>query len=138
MPLFSWDEARRVRGTIEAELSKRGRNSIVGLLRYAGDYHEFFRKKIGRRREESFEVSNIGVFKPDGHGQETGDWRVGRVVFSQSANVVGAALEASLVTGGDGRLNMGFSWLEGVVDSEWMEKVMKALKSMMEEVGGKT
>ena len=131
---FSWDEARRVKSAIDAELDKKGHDSVVGLLRYAGDLLAFLNKKVGKERDQSFEVSNIGVFKsaPANSGENV--WSVGRMVFSQSANVAGPALEASLVTGGDGRLTLGFSWLEGIVDGDWVETVMTALKRNMENL----
>lgn len=135
--LFSWDEARRVRSTIQGEVGKEGKDSHVALLRFAGNLHTFFKGKIGKPRDESFEFSNIGVFKTK---RQEGDdnspnWDIGKVVFSQSADIVGAAVEASLVTGNDGRLNIGFSWLEGVVEGSWVERVMKSLKGVIEGNG---
>lgn len=136
--LFSWDEARRVRATIENELSKNGKDSVVDLLRFAGKLHDYFTKKIGNSRDESFELSNIGVFRDSRNEQDLGSWKIGRVVFSQSADVVGAAFETSLVTGCDGCLNIGFSWLEGIVDGGWMEQVMETLKHLIEDVAEST
>ena len=134
MELFSWEEARRVRATIENELNKEGKDSVVGLLRFAGDLHDYFKKKIGKPREESFEFSNIGAFKSGQEEQKNGSWEIGRVLFSQSADVVGAAFETSLVTGGDGCLNIGFSWLEGIVEGDWMQQVIDTLKRLVEDI----
>lgn len=139
LELFSWEEARRVKATIDAELRKNGRNTAAGLLRYVRDSHRFFKKKVGKPREHSFELSNIGLFKPavqqeGSKGEEEEGWRIGRMIFSQSADVVGAGFEACLVTGGDGRLTFGFSWLEGIVEGVWMEKVIEELKGMMEKM----
>ena len=131
---FSWDEAGRVKAIIEVELNQKGNDSVVGLLRYAGDLTSYLGKKIGKERDQSFEVSNIGVFKPAPVHDGDDLWSVARMVFSQSANVVGPALGTSLVTGGDGRLSVGFSWLDGVVETEWVEMVMRALKSKMEDL----
>lgn len=135
--LFFWDEARRVRSTIQREVGKEGKDSHVALLRFAGNLHTFFKGKIGKPRDESFEFSNIGVFKMKRQegDDNTPNWDIGKVVFSQSADIGGAAVEASLVTGNDGRLNIGFSWLEGVVEGSWVERVMKSLKGVIEENG---
>ena len=138
MELFSWEDARRVKATIKNELDRKGKDSVVGLLRFAGDLHSYFTKKIGKPREESFEFSNIGVFKSNQDAQKDSNWKIGRVVFSQSADVVGAAFETSLVTGGDGCLNIGFSWLEGVVDGDWMKQVIDTLKHLVEDVVQRT
>lgn len=35
--------------------------------------------------------------------------------------MVGVAFDACLVTGGDGQVTMDFSWLEGIVEGEWLE-----------------
>ncbi|KAI1618915.1 alcohol acetyltransferase, partial [Exophiala viscosa] len=132
--LFSWDEARRVRKTIETELNKEGKDNVVGLLKYAGDIHQRFKGKIGKDRDETFEISNIGVYKTGFAGDMDCEWRVGRVVFSQCADVCGPAIGLSLATGGDGCLNIGFSWLEGIVEGRWMEQMMTTLWDLVDEV----
>lgn len=60
--------------------------------------------------------------------------RLGEWVFSQSTDVLWPAFETALVTGGEGCLNMGFSWLEGIVDGGWKEKVLGMLKQLVEDV----
>ena len=131
---FPWDEACKVKATIDIELAKKGNDNVIGLLRYAGNLHTFLSKKVGKEREQSFEVSNIGVFKSVLTGQSDKSWSIGRMVFSQCSNVAGPALNLSMVTGGDGCLTMGISWLEGVVETEWAQLVLKDLKSMIEEL----
>lgn len=133
-PAFAWDDARRVRAGIEAELRGGGRDTRVGLLRYAGGLREFFSRKVGRRREVSFEFSNVGIFT-QGQGEGGGDsWSAGRCVFSQSAGVIGPAIEVSVVTGGDECLSVGLSWLEGIVDGDWMENVIRTYKATLEQI----
>ena len=132
--LFPWDEARRVKTAIDTELAKKGDDNIIGLLRYAGDLLAFLIKKVGKDREQSFEVSNIGVFKPAAISRRDKTWSIGRMVFSQCSNVAGPALNLSMVTGGDGCLTMGISWLEDVVENEWVQLVMKDLKSTMKDL----
>ncbi|PCG97453.1 Alcohol acetyltransferase [Penicillium occitanis (nom. inval.)] len=137
--LFSWEDARKVKATIQKEIENQGKDSIVGLLKHAGDVHKLARRRIGKRRAESFELSNIGVF---GHDQQANckvnNWSVGRVIFSQSADVVGAAIEVSLVTGNDGSLNVGFTWLDGIVEGSMMERVIGAFERTVEDVVQKT
>ena len=129
LDLYSWDEARRIKGTIDGELGKKGADSIVSLLRYAGNLKRLFKRAVGNDRSESFEFSNLGII---GAAKADGDWEIGRMVFSQSADVIGAAMEVSLVTGGDGCLSIGFSWLEKVVEEEWIVGVMRSLRSRLE------
>ncbi|WEW59551.1 Alcohol acetyltransferase [Emydomyces testavorans] len=142
---FPWAEAQRSRETIEAALRRRGKNTNVGLLKFIKDYHgELLTCMIGKERSLSFEVSNIGVFNavsptsPDAEvGKEGVDKdvtpasqrpKIDRMIFSQSANVVGSAVNLSVITGGDGCLVLTFSWQEGVVEAELMASVMEQLK----------
>jgi hypothetical protein len=136
LEIFSWDEARKIRQTIETEINKNGKDSVVGLLKFAGNLHNYFTGKIGKPRGESFELSNLGVLRSDEQQQlQSSGWKIGRAVFSQSADVVGAAIGASVVTGGDGCLNIGFSWLDGIVQSSLMEElVMVRFEHVVEKV----
>lgn len=131
---FLWNEAKKVRTTIESELNRKGKNTVAGLLPYAGDFHTLFKRHIGKAREHSFEFSNIGVFKPAQQDGVDSAWKVGRMVFSQSADVVGAALEVSIVTGGDGCLTVGISWMEGIVEGKWLQNVIEEFRSIIEKL----
>ena len=129
--LALWDEARRIRKIIQSVLEKDGADSSVGLLRYVKDCSAMNKKKLGKPRAESFESSNIGVFKQNGRTEVC---RVGRMVFSQSADIVGAAFEASIVTGGDGSMTIGISWLDGPIDSQWMIQLIGSLRASLERL----
>ncbi|EEA19469.1 conserved hypothetical protein [Talaromyces marneffei ATCC 18224] len=137
--LFSWEEARKVKATIQKEIDNEGKNSAVSLLKFAGNMHKFSKQKIGKPRAASFEISNIGIFghKHQEDGEES-SWTVGRVVFSQSVDVVGAAIEVSLVTGNDGSLNIGFSWLDGIVEGSIIEQAMGTFERTVEELVSRT
>lgn len=130
---YLWNEARNVRSTIKTELSKKGSNARTGLLKFAGDSHKFFEKTIGGARGESIELSNLGVFQPR-ENAGSAEWKVDRVLFSQAGNVVGSPLQVMLATGGDGCLNIGLSWLEGIVETQWAEKVMSDFKENIQHM----
>ncbi|KAF2678183.1 hypothetical protein K458DRAFT_349031 [Lentithecium fluviatile CBS 122367] len=132
---FSWDDARGVRAAIQKELDKKGHNSVVGLLRWVDDIHKYFTDQVGEERSNTFEMSNIGVYrekKVDGGGE--GGWKIGRCVFSQCPNVAGAAFASNWVTGGDGCAVVAFTWLEGIVEGELMEKMIKSLEEEVEKL----
>ncbi|CRG90798.1 hypothetical protein PISL3812_07843 [Talaromyces islandicus] len=131
--VYLWNEARNVRSTIKAELAKKGTNIRTGLLKFTGDTHKFFEKSIGGARGASIELSNLGVFQPP-EMADAPEWKVDRVLFSQAGNVIGSPLQVMLATGGDGCLNVGFSWLEGIVESRWSEKVMSDFKENIEHM----
>jgi hypothetical protein len=73
-----------------------------------GNLNSFWLSKVGKHREETFEITNIGVWKAKPE-EENGDWKVGRVVFSQCSAVSGPAFAFSFSTGRDGCLVLGFS-----------------------------
>lgn len=144
---FSWTEAQRSRRTIERILNSGGKNSRMYLLKYVRNFQkEFFLPKIGKNRASSFEVSNLGVFRlyqpqengrSDGTEREVEVPRISRVIFTQSANVTGAALETSAVTGPDGCLVLGFSWQKGVIEEELVAAVIDTVAKELATFGEK-
>ncbi|PGG99884.1 hypothetical protein GX51_06095 [Blastomyces parvus] len=126
---FPWDEAVRSRKTIEDTINMKGKNAGPNLLKYVGDFHsELFLPKVGKDRADSYEVSNLGVFRsnlqPESGSQNP---RIGRMVFSQSANVAGSAFAVSALTGGDGCLVLAFSWQKDVVGLQLAGDIMKTV-----------
>ncbi|EXJ92615.1 hypothetical protein A1O3_01167 [Capronia epimyces CBS 606.96] len=142
-----WAEAKRSRDTITHVLSLEGRNAGPNLLRYVNDYQqELFLSKVGKERQSSFEVSNLGAFRrttqsktlessrsQSGSGSGT-DVEIGRMVFTQSANVAGSAFEVSVVSGEDGCLALGFSWQKGVVEAGLMDEVINGVQEEVIDV----
>ncbi|QDS72415.1 hypothetical protein FKW77_009056 [Venturia effusa] len=118
---IDWEQASQVRATIVAEVAKKGSDSQISLLRYAGDIRTFLLNRIGKQRDTSFEISNLGAFKPP---HDSSRWHIGRMVFSQSNNVIAVPLTACMITGGDNCLTIGFSWTDGAVEEELIDKVM--------------
>lgn len=137
---FSWKEAQDVRAAITKELEKKGRDAAVGLLRYAGPLNEWFTKQMGSARGASFEVSNVGLWKNERRGSirdkgaPEGTWKVGRMVFSQCADVTGVPFCASFVTGGDGDLNLSVTWLSGMLEEVWVKTVIGTFGKLVEEI----
>lgn len=133
---FSWDEARRSRQSALAYLAREGKDGEIGLLRFLPDIESFCRSRIGKARDKSFEVSNVGVFdynKEQIEGNiddaESGNsirerWHIGRMVFSQSSHAPASAITVSVVTGADGCCVLGFTWQEGSVPREMVEKLI--------------
>lgn len=137
--LFSWSEARNVKAAITKELSKNLKDSVVNLLRWIPNLPKWFQGMTNppKARTDSFEFSNVGVFKAPKGGRDGEEvWKVGRCIFSQCGAVTGAAIGVSVVTGGDGCIVVGFSWLEGIVDNVFMAKVMSGLKEGVQGLTG--
>lgn len=129
---FPWSEAQRSRKTIETVLSQKGKDASTNLLRYVEDYQQqLFLAQLGKPRATSYEISNIGtvgVQQPDDSSKPV----IGRLTFSQSANLVGGAIMVSTVTGGDGCLVLTFTWQKGVVEGDIIESIVE---SMSKELG---
>lgn len=111
--------------------------TTVAIFQCIPDVSPIFLGTIGNARDAAFELSNLGVFpdaRPAGDKGDNEDntWQVGRVTFSRSAVVSGAALTIGAVTGGDGRLTLGFTWQDGVVADSVVETVITRIRRYFE------
>lgn len=61
LDIFSWADTRAVRSVIAEEIARNGKNSIVGLLRWVSNLNSFCLSKLGKHRDETFEITKIGV-----------------------------------------------------------------------------
>ncbi|EAU32557.1 predicted protein [Aspergillus terreus NIH2624] len=125
---FPWNEAKRARETIEKAVNRGAKDVSAALLKLLNDLHKYFQGKLGKHRDNSLEVSNIGAVVPADVGNDTIP-QIGRVVFTQCGSVVGSALETCVVTGGDGCLVWSFCWQEGVVEEELVMSAMETVKT---------
>ena len=112
-----------------------GRDSAVSVLGLLRDYDAYFKGLLGKKREESFEVSNLGAWRED--VDEAEGWRVTRAVFSQCASVTGAAVAVSVISVA-GELGFCVQWMEGVVEEKLGKGVVKGLKEELEGLAGIT
>jgi hypothetical protein len=131
---FSWDEARQVKFTIMAEVAKEGRDSPIALLKYVSDMPQYLQEKLGKERDPTTEISNVGVWQRKHVGGEK--WKVGRMVFSQCPNLVTGAFAVSVVTGGDGNAVLNFCWCEGAVEESMMREVIEGVRKSVEGLVG--
>jgi hypothetical protein len=122
---FSWDEARAVKSSFEREVTKKGRNNNVALLKYVSNMHKFLLSQVGKDRGQTAELSNIGVFK--GNGAASG-WEIGRMTFSQSPGTTATAYDVNVVTGGDGSGSINFCWCEEAMGEGLMNSIIESLR----------
>ena len=97
----------------------------MGLLKFLNDYEGWFREKVGKNREHSFELSNVGMV--DGLEKSKGEPSIKRMIFSQSSNVSGPALVFNVASARGGELAIALTWQEGIVPVESAEKVLDTL-----------
>ncbi|KAF2821384.1 hypothetical protein CC86DRAFT_373726 [Ophiobolus disseminans] len=127
---FSWAEARSVKSAIQATVAKTGSDNSIALLKYVSNIHDFLTSNLGKERTLSTELSNVGVYKP----KSEGEWKIGRMTFSQCANPMDAAFHINVVTGGDGNASLNASWCDGAVEEDLIGKVMDGLKKAVEQL----
>jgi hypothetical protein len=130
-PSFNWDEARRTKTAIEHGMAQKGADMPVGYLARIPNQHHWILQKLGRKRMSAFELSNVGA---SGTRQGTSSFRIESMLFSQSASACSAAIKVSAVTGPDGRLALGFTWQEGVIDSDMVERIKEFLSDEVQRL----
>ncbi|RVD89740.1 uncharacterized protein DFL_000733 [Arthrobotrys flagrans] len=131
------------------------RDSEVGLIALVGDLAGFFKGQVGKDRELTFEMSNLGVLdarkigapKKKEEGKEEGEestsvaggsegWRIEGALFSQSSSVQGPAFSVNAVTVG-GKMGVVVQWMEGVFKDDIMEALVKELDKALSGFSGK-
>ncbi|PSN69557.1 hypothetical protein BS50DRAFT_661391 [Corynespora cassiicola Philippines] len=116
-----------VRQYLTGNLSPSGEPyTAVAVFKRIPDVSVVFNSTLGKDRDATLEVSNLGVFSRP-HEGANGDClhcHVGRVTFSRSSVISGSAITISVVTGGDGGLTIGFSWQKDVVEDELVNRLI--------------
>ncbi|KXH56580.1 hypothetical protein CSAL01_03414 [Colletotrichum salicis] len=93
-----WAVASSIKKDLQTRLASLPHDDITAVLRYVGDFHDFFRKKDGNARGNSWEVTYLGAINGNSSSSSEGendkgeaDWKLTRAVFSQSAGTVAQA-----------------------------------------------
>jgi Alcohol acetyltransferase len=121
----SW-EGIRSQGKKLAHVATNMNNQAIGLLRYVSDFCSWMQSQIGRPRDCSWELSNLGSVASTGTvaANQTDDCvRMERVVFSQPASPLGAPLTFSAVSVKDGELIICIGWQIGALNLSRKDEV---------------
>ncbi|KAK5190040.1 Alcohol acetyltransferase [Exophiala xenobiotica] len=131
---FSWTMAKESRKRIERVVQERKGDGLLARLSQVQDVESWTVEKMGQRRTTSLELSNVGkipslvdVAEKEKHYL----YVIESLVFSQSAGALSGAIKVSCVTGRDGRLVLGFTWQEGVVDEDMVDGVMSEFQLIL-------
>lgn len=139
-----WTAARKVSGTVNDYLSNISPSgepyTAVAVLETIPDVYAIFKPMIGKPRDAAFEVTNVGIFhnRATPETNEPSVWQAGKVVLSRSSLVTGAAITVSVATGGDLSMTIGYSWQEGVVNDDLVEKVNQLVGEFLREIEQKS
>ncbi|KAI0484963.1 hypothetical protein GGR56DRAFT_680935 [Xylariaceae sp. FL0804] len=141
-----WEAAAHASGDLRRRVAALPRDDLIRLLRYVLDFHAMFRRKLGRERECSWELSNIGSMDANdagkcprprpqgGHQGGQNQWRIRGAVFSQGAVPAGAAFTVKVAgVRGDG-VTVIVGWQEGAAPAPLMEGVVADLRRWLPAV----
>ncbi|KAF5004524.1 hypothetical protein FDECE_8979 [Fusarium decemcellulare] len=130
--LSLWKDAKRTKNTIDEALRERGTDMPVAYLKHVPNLIQWLAGKMGKKRWAAWELSNVGgVGKPPDSKLEDGP--IQSVMFSQSASACSGAVKVSAASGRDGRLGLGFTWQDGIVDDELVHDLIKNVVEMIGE-----
>jgi Alcohol acetyltransferase len=150
-----WSQARRSLQNLKKILSDPTADNPLAATTLLAEtdigLDEYMLSKIGKKRQVSYEVSNIGTFVQQEHydGKEVSVLEMGRAIFSQSAVAMTTPLKVSVATGVDGRLNLGVTWQAGGVvtvagDQDYkqeeifvVEGLIRGLRTFIEQIVGR-
>ncbi|KAG9253418.1 uncharacterized protein F5Z01DRAFT_138670 [Emericellopsis atlantica] len=134
----AWAGAHNVAETLRAyrnNVSPSGEPyTAVAAFQGIPDVGVVFESLRGKPRDAALEVTNIGVFpsvSSENGEADGGVWKVGKVLLSRSAVVSGAAVTISVATGGNGSMTVGFSWQDGVVESDLVKEVRERVRRFL-------
>ncbi|KAF7436019.1 hypothetical protein PC9H_002845 [Pleurotus ostreatus] len=145
---FPWSKASR----ISKDLKKGGpyARSKLGLLKFLdGKFEGYWAGKLGKKRDESLELSNVGSWSlqtsaqpngiQDGQSNEKDEsentkWGVLSAYFAQDDNVVGSAMKVNVIGSPNGELNVCVTWGEGAVDDQLAEAFAGGLRHGLEQL----
>ncbi|CAD0099248.1 unnamed protein product [Aureobasidium mustum] len=109
-----WDAARTTTQNL-AQTAGTLNNQPVGLLAYLRNMYPWTRGQVGKRRECSYELSNIMSFNPGSFESEK-SWNIESMIFSQPANVGSGCLNFNVVSRYQGDLTIVISWQVGALN----------------------
>jgi hypothetical protein len=121
-----------------AECATRLRDQAIGLLRYAPSIRNWTLGKLGRRRDCSYDVSNLLAFDGRGGGNQC---KITKMVFAQPGSVVGAALLFNIVSVKGGSLMCVVSWQAGALgvpvekETSLVDEICLSLRAGFEALG---
>jgi hypothetical protein len=136
-----WEAARKTSADLKVASSTL-HNQPIGLLQYLKDFRSWTTGQIGKERESSFEISNLGAFSPALQTEEEKPGiSIEKVVFSQPAKATGSLLDFNPVSLKGGPLAMTITWQFGVLglaeesdETAFVRRVASKLESLVREV----
>ncbi|TGJ64517.1 hypothetical protein EYR41_010566 [Orbilia oligospora] len=129
-----WQISRENTAQINRVVENGGKDvEIMGLVG-VNDYSAAVKSRVGQPRDNSFGLTNLGVFKAVPTDEKYGGIILDDMFFSQSCHANGAAFQICIVTVQDGDMNIVFNWQKGMVRHEEIDGVMGGVKDLMGQI----
>jgi hypothetical protein len=101
---------------------------ILKAISRINDLDQWCQEVLKRKRDETWEVSNLGVVKMPEEPEGTKVVSFEKMVFTQCGMVAGAAIGCSVASVYEGPLVVSLHWQEGIVE----ERIIKRLRDYLE------
>lgn len=132
-----WRLAADLRRSMKQHLDNMPNDDITSMLSYVTDWQKFWLSKVGKPRQNTWEVSNIGSM-PGGHEERNAtadNWKITRSTMSQGATVTGAAVSISVAGVIGGEIGIALGWQEGIVEAEMVDGLAGDLEAWLCRLG---
>lgn len=127
---FAWvHDAQKTKRRIDRAVRERRGDGLLEKLAHIKDVKAWTMAKMGQPRTTSLELSNVGQLP---FPTEKRSATIQGLVFSQSAGAASGAIKVSCVTGRDGRIVLGFTWQEGVVEDVFVDGLLEEFQSILD------
>ncbi|KAL2141593.1 hypothetical protein VTI28DRAFT_2195 [Corynascus sepedonium] len=131
-----WEVAAGLRSSMKQHLNNVPKDDIMSILGWVPNWRDFWLSKVGRARQDTWEVSNIGSFPGcQGAKDDVGGWKIQRSLMSQSAAVAGAAIAVSVAGVAGGELDIVLGWQEEIVETSTVESLAADLQCWLDRLG---
>lgn len=124
-----WELSRDIKAGIEANVAQGTRDLNTGLLKYVSNMWSFINGKLGKPRNDSFEISSLLLTRPTG----LNNWSMEEVTFTQCVSVCGSPLAVSVAGFKGEKLNLTCTWGTGYIKEEIAMNTIENFKQIVEQ-----
>ncbi|KAK4224594.1 alcohol O-acetyltransferase 1 [Podospora fimiseda] len=131
-----WNIASELRRDIKKHIEGVPKDDIISMLSWVSDWEKFWLTKLGKPRQTTWEVSNLGAIIGNPSSDDTiDDWRIQRSIMSQGATVGGAAIGVNVAGVVGGEISITISSQEGIVKKNIIQSLLNDLQTWLERLG---
>jgi len=130
-----WKAAQQVKAMIKERVEAIPQDDIMGLLAWVKDWQKRWEGLLGKPRDATWEVSNLGsVNMAQDDGTEPA-WKVERSVFSQPATVFGSAFSVNVSGVRSCGVSISVTWQNEIVETSLVEDLVGDVDSWLKCIG---